>query len=86
MFYNGEALYENNKKGLFAYFSKMNSLYLLSDVPEYLRDKDMVKGELFGNKTKGCPSTAPIKAYGRRALRDWLLKPMVDVQWTDDGE
>ena len=50
LFYNAELLYENNKKGLFTYFSKTNSLYLLSDVPEFLRDKEIVKGNFFGNK------------------------------------
>lgn len=85
IFYNGELLYENNKKGMFGYFQKMNSLYLLADVPEYLRDKDLVKGELYGNKVKGSPSTAPIKGHGRTLLRDWLLKPQNDVVFDDDG-
>jgi hypothetical protein len=44
LFYNARCLYENNKKGMFAYFSRMNCLYLLADCPDYLRDKDMVKG------------------------------------------
>lgn len=50
LYYNARANYENNKKGLFAYFSRMNSTYLLTDTLEYLKDKDMVKGELYGNK------------------------------------
>lgn len=50
LFYNARLNYENNKKGIFAYFSKMNSLYLLTDVLEYLKDRDMVKGNLYGNK------------------------------------
>jgi hypothetical protein len=39
LFYNGKCLYEQNKKGIFAYFSRMNCLHLLADVPEYLKDK-----------------------------------------------
>jgi hypothetical protein len=39
LFYNAQLLYENNKKNTFAYFSKMNSLSLLADTPEYLRNK-----------------------------------------------
>lgn len=50
IYYNGRLNYENNKKGLFAYFSKMNSLYLLTDVLEYLKDREMVKGQPYGNK------------------------------------
>lgn len=86
LFYNAQANYENNKKGLFAYFSKTHCLYLLTDVLEFLRDKDMIRGELFGNKQKGTISTAPIKAYGRRCIRDWLLKPYNQTTLTDDGE
>lgn len=75
LFYNAELLYENNKKGLFTYFSKTNCLYILSDVPEFLRDKEMVKGTLYGNKLKGVNATQPIQTYGRKCIRDWLLKP-----------
>lgn len=50
LMYNGRMNYENNKKGLFAYFSKMNCLYLLTDVLDFLKDKDMVKGGSYGNK------------------------------------
>lgn len=76
LFYNAEGNYENNKKGLFAYFSKMNCTYLLSDVLDFLKDKEMIKGTLIGNKSKGTISTSPIKAYGRKIQRDWLLKPV----------
>ena len=75
IFYNAKGNYENNKKGLFSYFSRMNSLYLLTDTLEFLKDKEMVKGELYGNKIKGSPSTEPIKKYGRTCIRGWLLKP-----------
>lgn len=80
LYYNARGNYENNKKGLFAYFSRMNSLYLLTDVLEFLKDKDMVKGELYGNKQKGSPSTVPIKNYYRNSIRDWLLKPVVIIE------
>ena len=49
MFYNGKCLYESNIKGPFAYFSKMNSIHLLADTPEYLRDKQLVKYSSFGS-------------------------------------
>ena len=54
LMYDARSNYENNKKGLFKYFSQHNCLYLLTDTLEFLRDRDMVKGEsLFGNKSKG---------------------------------
>ena len=75
LLYNAELLYENNKKGLFTYFSQHNSLYLLADVPDFLKDKEIVKGNFFGNKSKGVNASQPVQAYGRRCIRDWLLKP-----------
>jgi hypothetical protein len=39
LFYNAKIMYENNKKNTFAYFSKMNCLYLLADTPEYLKQR-----------------------------------------------
>ncbi len=85
LFYNGRMNYENNKKGLFAYFSKMNCLYLLTDVLDFLKDKDMVKGSSYGNKAKGTNATAAINAYARNLLRSWLLRPVPIIQ-TIDGE
>lgn len=85
LMYNGRMNYENNKKGLFAYFSKMNCLYLLTDVLDFLKDKDMVKGGSYGNKAKGTNATAAVNAYARNLLRSWLLKPVTIIQ-TIDGE
>lgn len=85
LFYNGRMNYENNKKGLFAYFSKMNCLYLLTDVLDFLKDKDMVKGSSYGNKAKGTNATAAINAYAKNLLRSWLLRPVPVIQ-TIDGE
>ena len=85
LFYNARLNYENNKKGLFAYFSRMNSLYLLTDNLEFLKDKDMIKGYTFGNKQKGTMATQPINNYARTLIRNWLLKP-VNVVKTIDGE
>ena len=85
LMYNGRMNYENNKKGLFAYFSKMNCLYLLTDVLDFLKDKDMIKGGSYGNKAKGTNATAAVNAYARNLLRSWLLKPVTIIQ-TIDGE
>lgn len=76
LFFNAKLNYENNKKGIFAYFSKMNSLSILTDTLEYLKDKDMVKGTPYGNKSKGVMATLPINNFARTLIRDWLLKPI----------
>lgn len=84
LFYNGKMNYENNKKGLFAYFSSRNCTYLLTDVLDFLKDKDLMKDGI-GNKSKGTNASAPINAYGRNLLRSWLLSP-VTIVVTEDGE
>ena len=85
LFYNGKCLYEQNKKGLFAYFSKMNSLHLLADTPEYLRDKQLIKSIGYGNQSKGVNATLPINNFANSLIRDWLLKPVPTII-QEDGE
>ena len=86
LFYNATLLYEQNKKGLFAYFSQKNSLHLLADTPDYLLDKQLVKSIGYGNTRKGVTTTLPIKNFGFRLIRDWLLKPVVKTFENDNGE
>lgn len=85
LFYNGPLLYENNYKGLFGYFSRKNCLYLLSDIPQFLKDRDLVKGESYGNVAKGCRATTPILNYGMKELRDWLLKETFLTEIDSEG-
>ena len=77
--YNCEMNYENNKKGLFKYFSQHNSLYLLSDTLEFLKDKEMVKSGMYGNKAKGTGNYGAIAPYARRCIRDYLLKSLPNI-------
>lgn len=86
IFYNGLLNYENNKKGLFAYFSRMHSLYLLTDTLDFLKDKDMIKGALYGNKAKGTNATAAINQYGRMLIRNDLLRPITTIEMVDGVE
>lgn len=86
LFYNGRMNYENNKKGLFAYFSRMNCTYLLTDQLEFLKDKQLIKDTGYGNKAKGTNATEPINAFARNRLRAWLLKPTTVIQVVDGEE
>lgn len=85
LFYNAKCLYESNKKGIFAYFQKMQCTHLLADTPEYLRDKQMVKYSSFGSNAKGVNALAAINNYANDRIRDWLLKPVPTVV-IEDGE
>lgn len=84
LFYNGRLNYEYNKKGLFSHFSTRNSLYLLTDVLDFLKEKQMMK-DGYGNKSKGTNASPAINAYARSRLRSWLLFP-VPIMQTIDGE
>lgn len=79
LFYNGKCLYESNKKGIYAYFSKLNCTHLLADTPEYLRDKQLIKYSSFGSNAKGVNASAPINNYANNLIRDWLLKPVTTI-------
>ena len=86
LFYNAMLLYEQNKKGLFAYFSQRSSTHLLADTPEYLLEKQLVKSIGYGNTRKGVTTITPIKNYGFGLIRDWLLKPVVRIMKNSEGE
>lgn len=85
LFYNGKCLYENNKRGIFAYFSSRRCLHLLADTPDYLVDKQLIKFKGYGNSSKGVAATKPINDYANTLVREWLIKP-VTITIMEDGE
>lgn len=82
IFYNGQLNYEQNKKGLFSHFSKMNCLHYLTDVLDFLKEKNMAKPG-YGNTAKGTTATAPVNAFAKNLLRSWLLKPITTIVEVD---
>jgi hypothetical protein len=84
LFYNAKCMYEQNKKGLFSYFSMRNCTHLLADTPEYLKDKQLIKVTGYGNSAKGINATLPINNYANDLIRNWLLKPVPTI--IKDGE
>lgn len=72
-FYNAIANYENNLKGLFQYFESTRNLQYLCDTPQVLRDMEYVKGNMFGNRSKGTNASKQINAWGRKLQADWLI-------------
>jgi hypothetical protein len=83
-FYNAQSNYENNLKGLFSYFSNRNALYLLSDSPSILRDMDIVKSNLFGNRAKGTRTTKEVIKLGKTLQRQWQLTPYEEERYDED--
>ena len=86
MFYNAKCMYENNLRGLFAYYSKCNSVYLLAETPQYLRDRQLIGSTSFGNSAYGIRATPPIIHYGFRLIRDWLMKSSTKIEKNEKGE
>lgn len=72
-FYNAKLNYENNLKGLFSHFSTNNVLYLLTDTLQYLRDIELVKGTMLGNKSKGTRTNEQTIKLGKTLQREWML-------------
>lgn len=73
--YATEHNYEQNKKGLYAHYNTKNSVHLLCDTPEILRDIGDITISKVGNKRKGVVTSGPINAFGMRNIVSWLLTP-----------
>lgn len=86
LFFNARCLYENNKKGIYAYFAKMNSLYLLEETPEFLKEKDMIKTVGIGNKAVGFSANKAVNDYADRCTRNWLMQPVTIISEVDGKE
>lgn len=72
MYYNATLMYENEKKGLFFYFERMNCTHLLADQPNDLIG-DIIKDSGVQRK-KGIHMNQAIKDWGEGAIRDWLIE------------
>ena len=86
LFFNARCLYENNKKGIYAYFAKMNSLYLLEETPEFLKEKDMIKTVGIGNKAVGFSANKAVNDYADRCTRNWLMQPVTIISEVNGKE
>jgi len=69
LYYNAKIMYENEKKGLFVYFSHKHQEYLLADQPDIIRD---VVQDMKVQRTKGNHMNGPIKEWGEGLIKDWL--------------
>lgn len=68
-YYNAKALYENEKKGLYVYFTQKHEEYLLADQPDIIND--VIQNTKVSRK-KGIHMNKEIKLWGERLIRDWL--------------
>lgn len=75
-----------NKKGIFAYFNKMNSLQWLAETPTYLKDQQIIKEIGYGNKSRGVNATVNVNAFADRLTREWLIKPVTITKSIKDSD
>lgn len=71
-FYNARLLFENERKGIYPYFTNKHCDYLLADQP------DKILTEIFKDskvqRRKGCHMTKQIRAYGEGLILEWLME------------
>ena len=71
-FYNARLLFENERKGIYPYFTNKHCDYLLADQP------DKIITEVFKDsrvqRRKGCHMTKQIRAYGEGLILEWLME------------
>ena len=99
IFYNARLLFENERKGIYPYFTNKHCDYLLADQP------DKVITEVFKDskvqRRKGCHMTKQIRAYGEGLILEWLTEeyeeghpnleriysePLIEELMMNDGE
>lgn len=84
LYYNATMNYENAKKGLYGYFKNTNSLHLLCETPEILRDQMNVTITKIGNKRFGTPPSKSVNNYGLQLIKKWLLQPSLHQEDESD--
>ena len=73
LFYRAVNNYEQNKKGLYAHYKKMNSLHLLAETPEILKDVANATISKVGNRKYGTTATAQVNDYALRLILRYLV-------------
>ena len=72
VFYNARLLFENERKGIYPYFTNKHCDYMLADQP------DKIITEIFKDskvqRRKGCHMTKQIRAYGEGLILEWLME------------
>ena len=75
IYYNGRIMYENERKGLFPYFTSKHCDYLLADQPDIIND---VVSNSTVQRRKGCHMNKQIKLWGEGLIKDWLNEQRQD--------
>jgi len=71
VYYNARLLYENERKGIFPYFTSKHCDYLLADQPDIIKD---IVGKSGVNRQKGIHMSKPIKDWMEGLIKEWLCE------------
>lgn len=85
LYYNAKLLYENNKKGVFTYFKRMNCVSHMMLTPSLIKDT-MPTRENINNTSYGVNATTIFNQMARFFIKDWLLKSINTVRVVDGEE
>lgn len=69
LYYNAKIMYENERKGIFPYFTSKHCDHLLADQPQIIND---IVSNSSVDRRKGCHMNKQLKEYGEGAIKDWL--------------
>ena len=72
IFYNARLLFENERKGIYPYFTNKHCDYLLADQPDKMITEVFKDSKV--QRRKGCHMTKQIRAYGEGLILEWLME------------
>ena len=72
VFYNARLLFENERKGIYPYFTNKHCDYLLADQPDKIISEIIKDSKV--QRRKGCHMTKQIRAYAEGLILEWLLE------------
>lgn len=76
LYYNGTIMYEQNLPGLFTWFERMRSLYLLAETPKQLRNSDTFREGT--NTSKGITAGTKVNDTARDMIKSYLYERLSD--------
>lgn len=72
LFYNARLLFENERKGIYPYFTNKHCDYLLADQPDKVISEIIKDSKV--QRRKGCHMTNSIRKYAEGLILEWLIE------------
>ena len=70
--YNARVMFENERKGIYPYFTNKHCDYLLADQPDKIITEVFKDSKV--HRRKGCHMTKSIRAYGEGKILEWMME------------